>query len=150
MKKKPPADPQKLSWDELGLLWGGLVFAHRSIKPATQGVTEQYSLGPRGAWIILLVASGQVYPSDVTRHFRIGNSLVSAELSRLVESGLVKYHKNAKDRRRVELSLTAKGEQAVRSLRAEVSKLVHRKFSRYSREEILLFSRMLQDFIAIE
>jgi DNA-binding MarR family transcriptional regulator len=145
MKKNAPSP--KLNWEEVAVLWGGMVFAQRSLHPVTRKITEQYSLGPRGAWIIQLIASGHVFPSDITPHFRVGNSLISAELSRLTEAGLITYTQGAKDRRRIRLSLTPAGKQAVRRLRAGVSKLMHQRFSHYSREEILLCSRMLQDFI---
>jgi DNA-binding MarR family transcriptional regulator len=147
--KKADADPLKLSWEEIGFLCEGLSFASRPFRATVKSVTAEYSLGPRGAWIIVLIASGQVvFPLDVTKVFRVGRSLITAELTRLTEAGLITYRKSGKDRRRVELALTPLGETAFRRVKAELTKMVAQRFSSYTREEVLLCARMLHDFTA--
>jgi DNA-binding MarR family transcriptional regulator len=140
--------PLKLSWDEIGLLAGGLSFASRPMKLATQAITEEYSLGPRGAWILVLITTGQVFPLDLTNVFRIGRSLVTAELIPLTKARLITYRKSLEDGRRVELALTAAGEKLVVRIRAELSNLIIQRLANYTRDEILLCSRMLNDFIS--
>jgi DNA-binding MarR family transcriptional regulator len=150
MKKDKPDNLSELSWDEISYLSAGFAFASQPLMEATKAVAKQYSLGPRGAWILRLIAGKNVSPSELTEMFRVGRSLISAELSRLTDAGLITYTKNEGDQRRVELALTKLGEQANRRVRADLVKIVRSRLASYSREEILLCSRMLHDFIGSE
>lgn len=151
IKKSGRAKPLKLSWDEIGFLAEGLSFSSRPFKAVIKGLTEEYGLGPRGAWILMLIGSRQVvYPLDLTNFFRIGRSLITAELTRLTNGRLITYRKRTDDRRRVELDLTPLGEKVMRLVREELSKLVTERFSSWSREEVLLCARMLHEFIFAE
>jgi DNA-binding MarR family transcriptional regulator len=140
----------KLSWDEIGFLCEGMSLASRPMWLAVKDITEEYSLGPRGAWITVLVARGEVYPLDLAKVFRVGRSLITAELTRLSDAGLITYEQNADDGRRTELKLTALGNTVQRRVKQELSKLVLQRLSGYKREEILLCARMLRDFRAPE
>jgi DNA-binding MarR family transcriptional regulator len=147
MKKAGRAHSLNLSWDEIGFLCEGLSLASRPMGLAVRAITEEYSLGPRGAWITILIGAGQVFfPLDLTNVFQIGRSLITAELTRLTEAGLITYAKSASDGRRVELKLTALGDTVHRRVKEELSKLVLRRLSSYKREEALLCARMLRDF----
>lgn len=147
MKKTSRTDPQQLSWEEIGFICEGMVFASRSLAVATRRITEEYSLGPRGAWITMLISIGQVvFPLDLTKMFRIGRSLITAELTRLSDAGLITYRKSASDGRRVELALTPLGQSVHRRVREELSTLVTRRLAAYTREEALLCGRILHDF----
>lgn len=148
MKKARRSKPLELSWEEIGLFIQGLSFASRPVKAASDGITAEYGLGPRGAWILRLIESGLVvYPLDVTNFFQIGRSLITAELTRLTEAGLITYRKPIDDRRRFELHLTPLGEKVAARVREELYKLILERFSAYSRDEVLLCSRMLHEFI---
>jgi len=147
MKKTGRADAQELSWEEIGLICEGLVLAPRPQKAATRSITAEYSLGPRGAWIAVLISIGEVvFPLDLTKFFQIGRSLITAELTRLSDAGLIAYRRNASDGRRVELTLTPLGQTVQRRVKAELTKLVTRQLASYTREQALLFGRMLHDF----
>jgi DNA-binding MarR family transcriptional regulator len=146
MKRKTPVRPLKLTWEEIGILTQGLSFASRPMKLATEVVTDEYSLGPRGAWILILITNGQVFPLDLTNVFRVGRSLITAELIPLTKARLITYLKSTGDRRRVELALTPEGEKVVARVRDELSNLVVQRLANYTREEVLLCSRMLHDF----
>jgi DNA-binding MarR family transcriptional regulator len=149
MKKTRPSKPLELSWEEIGLFAQGLSFASRPIADATKRITEEYGLGPRGAWILHLIAGHLVtYPLDLTNFFRIGRSLITAELTRLTEAGLVTYLKRTDDRRRFELHLTPLGEKVEARVQEELTKVILDRFSSYSREEVLFCSRMLNDFVS--
>ena len=50
------------------------------------------------------------------------------------------------DGRRVELTLTPLGETVQRRVKTELAKLVTRRLASYTREQALLFGRMLHDF----
>jgi DNA-binding MarR family transcriptional regulator len=147
MKKTGRADARGLSWEEIGFICEGLVLAPRPQKAATQKITEEHSLGPRGAWICVLISIGEVvFPLDLTKFFQIGRSLITAELTRLSDAGLIGYRKSARDGRRVELTLTPLGQNVQRRVKTELSKLVSKQLAPYTREQALLFGRMLHDF----
>ena len=150
MKKNSRADAPELSWEEIGYICEGLVVAPRPQREATQSIIAEYSLGPRGAWIAVLISIGEVvYPLDLTKFFQIGRSLITAELTRLSDAGLIGYRKSEGDGRRVELTLTPLGQSVQRRVKNELVKLVRRQLASYTREEALLFGRMLHDFGAI-
>jgi DNA-binding MarR family transcriptional regulator len=147
MKKTDRARLQELSWDQIGFILEGLVVAPRPMRTATRSITAEYSLGPRGAWIAVLISIGEVvFPLDLTKFFQIGRSLITAELTRLSDAGLITYQKNASDGRRVELTLTPLGQSVQRRVKADLAKLVTLRLASYSREQALLFGRMLHDF----
>ena len=139
-----------LGWDELGMVCEGLAFAQRPLRAATRRVTRQYDLGPRGAWILNLISSGKVFPLDLSEVLKAGRSLITAELARLTEAGLITASPGLHDRRRTELSLTKSGQTACQLVRDEMARIVRRNLADYSAEEIRLFSRMLRDVRALE
>jgi DNA-binding MarR family transcriptional regulator len=147
MKKAGRAHSLNLSWDEIGFLCEGMSLASRPMGLAVKAISEEYSLGPRGAWITVLIAAKQVsFPLDLTNVFQIGRSLITAELTRLTEAGLIAYGKSASDGRRVELKLTPLGDSVQRRVKEELSKLVLERLSSYKREDVLVCARMLRDF----
>jgi DNA-binding MarR family transcriptional regulator len=142
-----PVMPQQgqLSWDDLGSLAEGLAFASRPLKLATQSVTQRYDLGPRGAWILNLISNGVVHPTVLSTIFQVGRSLITAELVRLTDAGLIAAHPGQEDRRRSELALTPAGEAACRQIREDISTIFLGNLRGYSAEEIRKFTAMLRD-----
>ena len=141
-----PKPKSTLSWDEIGFICESMSFASRALRPATSGITEEFSLGPRGAWILSLISNGVVYPLDIANTIGSGRSLISAELSRLTEAGLIQSRKNPQDGRRTELILTPQGEQASLRVREGLRDIVTAQLASYTPEEMLLCARMLRDF----
>jgi DNA-binding MarR family transcriptional regulator len=138
----------KLSANETGLIAQGFTLANRLLRQTTSSVTLDHNLGPRGAWIVRLIAGGKViHPLDVTNFFVISRSVISDELARLLQARLIVYRKSRRDGRRVELALTALGEKVSRRVRKEIGHLITQRFSSYSRDEVLRFGRMLDHFI---
>jgi DNA-binding MarR family transcriptional regulator len=149
--KKPAANPLKLSWEEIGLIAQGLTLVSLPLKGATRSITEEYGLGPRGAWILRLIETGQViHPLDVTNFFHISRSVITEELAQLTHCRLIAYRKSNQDRRRVELTLTRLGEAASLRVQEELKKLITERLSSYSRDEVLQFNRMLHSFVFFE
>jgi DNA-binding MarR family transcriptional regulator len=146
MKKSAAAGALKLSWEEIGFLCHGMSLASRPMDLAVKDISDEYSLGPRGPWITILIATGQIYPLDLAKLFRVGRSLITAELTRLAAARLVEFAQNAQDGRRTELKLTRLGNTVQRRVRDELSKLMLRRLAAYTREELLLCARMLHDF----
>lgn len=147
MRRGPPATGP-LTWDDIGFLVHGLVFASRPLHGAKAGVTKRYDLGPRGAWILNLVSIGLVYPHELAEMLKIGRSLVSAELARLSDAGLITGRQGERDRRRSELALTAEGQAAADQLRTAIAALVTESLAHYAPEEVRLCARMLADLRA--
>jgi DNA-binding MarR family transcriptional regulator len=138
----------KLSAKETGLIAQGLTLGNRLLRQTTSGVTLDYNLGPRGAWIVRLIAGGRViHPLDVTNFFVISRSVISDELARLLEARLIVYRKSRRDGRRVELALTPLGEKVSRRVRKEIGHLINQRFSAYSHNEVARFGRMLEHFV---
>jgi DNA-binding MarR family transcriptional regulator len=145
MKKTGRAKPPQLSWEDVGFICEGLAFASRLLWTAIRDITDEYSLGPRGAWIVRLVGIGDMSPLDLTNVFRVGRSLITAELVRLTQADLITYKKSASDGRRVELALTTLGRTVERRVKESLTQMVTQRLSSYTREDILLCGRMLRD-----
>jgi DNA-binding MarR family transcriptional regulator len=145
MKKTGRTKPAQLSWEDIGFICEGLAFASRLLWSAIEDITDQYSLGPRGAWIVRLVGRSDMSPLDLTNVFRVGRSLITAELVRLTQAKLITYEKSATDGRRVELALTPLGRTVERRIKDSLTKLVTERLAAYSRDEILLCGSMLRD-----
>jgi len=139
-----------LSWEDLSPVLEGLAFTQRPLRAATRQVTRAYDLGPRGAFILSLISSGKIYPLDLSEMLKAGRSLITAELARLTEAGLVSASPGRHDRRRSELSLTPLGQQACQRVRDEMARIVRRNLAGYSVDEVMLFARMLRDVRQLE
>lgn len=147
MKNKKAGEAHTdLSWADIGFLIEGFAFAARPLQKATEDVTQEYALGPRGAWMVMLIARGGLFPLDLTRLFEVGRSLITVELNRLSEAGLITYTRHGSDGRRTELALTPLGEKVNRRLKSALGKLVKQQLRGYSREEIVLCASLLRDF----
>ena len=122
----------------------GLVFAQRPINSAAKAAAEAYDLGPRGPFILSLISRGVCYPKDLAMILRVGRSLVTAEIVRLTEAGLISAQAGD-DRRRSRLSLTPSGERVNLSVRAQIVDLLTHSLSGYTADQLLLFSKMLRE-----
>lgn len=140
----------KLNADELGQIVEGMAFAQRAINGAGISTIKAYSLGPRGPWICTLIAGGVIYPLELAMVLKCGRSLVTAELARLTEAGLITATPGKHDRRRSELALTPAGKKAATQVRSELIRILRRNLAGYSAKELSLFARMLTDVSRIE
>jgi DNA-binding MarR family transcriptional regulator len=132
-----------LDWDDIGYLINGLAFAQTPVREATNGVTQKYNLGPRGAYILRLLANGLLYPLDLANALCCGRSLITAELARLTDAGLVDSQPGQTDRRRSELTLTALGQKETDKLRLEIRRIVSANLADYTPDEVRRFAVML-------
>lgn len=140
-----PGSTDALGWSDIALVIEGLAFSARPLKAATREVTARYALGPRGTFILSLIANGLRYPADISQTLMVGRSLVTAELGRLTDAGLISARPGARDRRRSELALTPRGRAACDEVRAEMARLIRHNLGDYSRAQIELFACMLRD-----
>ncbi len=107
-------------------------------------VTEHYNLGPRGAWILNVISHGVAYPLELSQVFCVGRSLITAEIARLTEAGLVDARPGQDDRRKTELTLTPRGKQASGEIRAEMLRIVRRRLAGFAPGEVRLVSEALR------
>jgi DNA-binding MarR family transcriptional regulator len=133
-----------LDWIDIGFLCEGIAFAQRPLREGNQETSKRYNLGPRGAFILNLLASGMRYPLELATALRCGRSLITAELARLTDAGLVTSRAGEVDRRRTELTLTEPGEQALAEIRAETSRIIRANLADYTPDEIRKFAMMLR------
>jgi DNA-binding MarR family transcriptional regulator len=141
----PAKDESPLVWDDIGYLSHGLVFGPRPLLQATRSVTERYSLGPRGGWMLNLIGIGLFHPHELSDVLKIGRSLVSAELARLTEAGLVTSSIGKSDKRRSELMLTELGQAALEQIRSELFGGLTSALKGYTPDQVRLLAKMLHD-----
>lgn len=142
--RPPETATSEIGWDEIAFLAEGLAFGPRALRAATAKVTERYGLGPRGAWILNVISNGVAYPLELASVFCVGRSLITAELARLTDAGLVDARPGKDDRRKTELTLTALGKTASEEIRDELSAIVRQRLAGYSAEETRLAAEMLR------
>lgn len=133
-----------LTWDDIGFFVQGLAFATRPLSKATAGLTQRYGLGPRGAWMLNLIAADIAYPHELADVLGIGRSLVSSELTRLTQAGLIDSKPGA-DRRRTKLALTEDGRAALAEVRTGLDAVVRNGLAGYSAADVRLCARLLCD-----
>lgn len=134
-----------LRWEDIGYVIEGLAFSQRPIRAAAREITRRYGLGPRGAFILSLIQGDVRFPHELAEALNTGRSLVTAELARLTDAGLIASRPGATDRRRTELSLTDEGARACDEVRRAMERIVTRNLAGYTPEQIRLFGHMLLD-----
>jgi DNA-binding MarR family transcriptional regulator len=142
--RAPLPGPSSIGWDEIAFLAEGLAFGQRALRAATQKVTERYDLGPRGAWILNVVSNGVTYPLELATVFCVGRSLITAELTRLTEAGLIDTRPGKADRRKTELTLTPLGRAASDEIRQELSEIIRRRLAGFDAAEVRLAAEVLR------
>lgn len=132
------AKEQAISPTVVGRFAEAIRLAQRELLSAAQGVRDDYELGPRGTWIIGLIATGRVKTqSDVVKRYDVGRSIIAEEMAQLTKSGLVRCEPSASDRRHLDLMLTPLGEQANRRMgEALVQRFEERLGGAYSGQDI--------------
>lgn len=135
-----------LDRDDISAFSQALAAARNQFTHAVKGVTAEYDLGPRAPWIIGIVGKTAVSPHQLADFFLVGRSLITAEITRLVDAGLIEQTKNPQDARRITLSLTPAGVRVWRRLEQEIDEFMTERLAGYTVEEIRLCARMLADF----
>jgi DNA-binding MarR family transcriptional regulator len=138
------ANAVEIERDELAFLAEGLAYGPRALLSATRNVTARYDLGPRGAWIVNVISHGITYPLELATTFGVGRSLITAELARLIDAGLIASRPSDRDRRKTELTLTPLGEAAAQEVRAEFVSIVNTRLAGFSPAELRLASEVLR------
>lgn len=135
-----------LSDEEVAHLCSVMGVAPRQLAKVREEITEQFDLGPRGAWILGMIGVGIDSPSRLADALRIGRSLATTELNRLSDAGLIEAQRGHGDGRRSQLRLTASGLEANERLGRALTTFVNTRLAGYTREELMLCARILRDF----
>ena len=135
-----------LSHEDMSAFTHALTAARGQFTNATKALCVEFALGPRGPWIIGLVGRDPIAPHELASFFNVGRSLITAELNKLIEAGLIAHEKDATDGRRVALSLTTAGRKVYDRLGEDLDTFLTQRLSTYSREEVMLCTRLLSDF----
>lgn len=142
----PEAGLDNAQWNELRSIIEGLVFAARPIRAAAQKVAQKHGISHQSAYILSLLQGGLIYPVELASTLQVSRSLITKEITRLQEAGMITAEQDAKDKRRTILALTAVGESICGEVRAAMARDVQVKVGRYSAGQIKLFGEMLRDF----
>lgn len=138
-----------LSWKEISFLDHALAAARRQWRTVAQSIRTEHALGPRGPWILSLIATGQVASqAELARIYKCSRSLITLELTRLSDAGLISTHKCDTDRRKFNLGLTPLGEDTHRRLCDFLVEMLEDRLTDYTRDEIMFCARMLHDLAA--
>lgn len=144
-KAAPASALSQLSREELGAFCQAIYAAQREIRNVTRRLAEEYGIGQRGPWIIGLIQRGTVHPSDVTDVLRIGRSLMTIELERLMQAGLIERRKSAEDGRKQELTLSPLGLGAYQRFIERLRDVVVERLAHYDSGDLAFCTRMLSD-----
>ncbi len=137
---------EPLTGEDVGFFCNALASSRGQFANVTKSICEDYRLGPRGPWIVGLVGRSPLSPLALSTWFNCGRSLITAELARLSEAGLINQTRSEEDGRRILLTLTAKGETVHDRLGVELASLLSNRLSGYSHDQIMLCAQMLADF----
>jgi len=138
--------PPVLTPEEISDFCHSLAAARDQFGHGVKSITAQYGLGPRGPWIIGIVGRMSVSPHQLADFFSVGRSLITAELVKLAEGGLIEQVKDQLDGRRSTIKLTVRGKQAYAHLQEELNAFLAERLTGYTPEEIRLCAQLLADF----
>lgn len=122
------------------------MLAQRELLAAAKGIRDEFGLGPRGTWILGLIATGRIRTqADVVKRYKMGRSMIAEEMALLTKAGLVACTPHESDRRQIALSLTELGERAnVRMGDAMAARMAER-LEKYTLADLLFCTGFLED-----
>lgn len=139
-------EPVAYSADEVGQFFGALASARDQFGQVTKELAREYRIGPRGPWIVGLIGREPVSPHHLASFYRIGKSLVTAELKQLQDAGLICYTRSENDGRKIELSLTLLGNQLRDRLTEGLARQMSERLGGYSKQAVMTCAQLLSDF----
>jgi DNA-binding MarR family transcriptional regulator len=138
-----------LSHEDMRAFTHALTSARGQFTYATKALCVEFSLGPRGPWIIGLVGKNRIAPHELAAFYNVGRSLITAELNKLADAGLILQTRDEADGRRINLSLTPAGRKIYNRLGDDLDAFLSERLSGYSRDDILLCTQILNDFAKV-
>ncbi|MCO5793870.1 MAG: MarR family winged helix-turn-helix transcriptional regulator [Blastomonas fulva] len=142
----PAAGLDDAQWQDLRAIIEGLVFAQRPIRAAAQKVAQKHGISQQSPFILSLLQGGLVYPVELASALQVSRSLITKEITRLQDAGLIHAEQDPHDKRRTALVLTEAGERVCGEARAAMARDILSKLGRYSPRQVDQFVAMLKDF----
>lgn len=142
----PNKDLLALGWTDVGRFAEAITFARKALMSPAKELIDKYPLGPRGIWLIGLIASGRVKTqSDFGKLYGIGKSMVTEQIALLVEQGLIVSTQSDTDRRQKVLSLTKSGQSLNNQLGEAFTAKIQERIGHYSNEDLNFCIKLLND-----
>jgi DNA-binding MarR family transcriptional regulator len=133
-------------WSDIGRFAEAIMLARRQLLAAAQGIREEFALGPRGTWILGLVATGRIATqADVVRRYKVGRSIIAEEVALLIKAGLVACEAHPRDRRQIVLRVTKAGLEANNRMGDAMAARMAERLGRYTRADLLFCTGLLED-----
>lgn len=135
-----------IAWSDVGRFAEAIMRAQRELLSAARGIREEFALGPRGTWILGLIATGRIRTqADVVKRYDLGRSIIAEEMARLTQAGLVQSERDGGDRRQVALRLTRAGEQANARMGEAMAAHMAERMEGYTLGDLLFCTGLLED-----
>ncbi len=104
---------------------------------------QERDLGPRGIWVLSWISEGQGNPGMIAQKMILPPSVISGDLNRLVDAGLVARSRSGVDARRIDYRLTDAGRELLHQAHGEYAALLGDRLASYPPEELDRLLRML-------
>ena len=118
------------------------------ISQATKGLLNRYILSERSIHILIRLATGLRYRSELVEYFKVPPSVISFDVDRLEREGFIRRIEDPNDKRRVILQLTKKGERISKKILDAVIEVMSHKLKSIKKEERTIFIRCLLQLAA--
>lgn len=143
-----PAREQRLDapWSDIGRFAEAIMLARRELLAAARGIREEFALGPRGTWILGLLATGRVTTqADVVKRYKVARSIITEEVALLAKAGLVTCEPHSQDRRQISLRVTKLGVSANARMGDAMAARMAERLCRYTSDDLAFCTRLLED-----
>jgi DNA-binding MarR family transcriptional regulator len=118
----------------------------RSVLHRAHPALEAEGISMGQFWALHLVSSlGSASVSTVARHLSVSAPTVCAKVDDLEEAGLVIRHRSERDRRAVELSLTAKGRRVESRIWSQIGQLMAAAAADLPAEDVVIAVRVFRE-----
>lgn len=118
----------------------------RSVLHRTHPTLEDEGISMAQFWALHLVSSlRSASVSTVARHLAVSAPTVCANVDQLEAAGLVTRHRSERDRRAVDLTLTAKGKKVEARVWAQIGRLMTEAAAGLPREDLATAVRVFRE-----
>jgi DNA-binding MarR family transcriptional regulator len=106
---------------------------------------QNHDLGARGIWTLSAISEGHASPGAIARLLMVPPSVVSGDLNRLLDAGLIERRRDGSDGRRLVYSLTEDGSALLSGAHSIYVSILGDKMASYPPEEIERLLRVLYE-----
>jgi DNA-binding MarR family transcriptional regulator len=135
-----------IPWSDIGRFAEAIMLAQRELLAAARDIRDEFELGPRGTWILGLLATGRVTTqADVVRRYKVARSIIAEEVSLLAKADLVACIPHDEDRRQISLRITKLGIAANGRMGEAMAARMAERLNRYTRADLMFCTGLLED-----